>query len=233
MKGCCEGLGRQKVAVFGGTFDPVHLGHLLIAQAALTQVDLDQVIWVPTRYPPHKSSRSLVEFEHRLGMVRQAIIDNPAFVLSPIETHSTGSSYAIQTFLDLQKHYREIQWYWIVGVDAFQTLPKWRCRDTLAACVEWLVAPRLLRGSAAEEVGEAGWSDGIEVQTQMLCQHVACQLARASAPVRWQVLQSPLVAISSSLIRRLCREGRSIRYLVPEAVRLYIEAENLYRSATD
>lgn len=233
MKGGCEGLGTQKVAVFGGTFDPVHLGHLLIAQTASTQVELDRVIWVPTRYPPHKSSRSLVEFERRLEMVRQAIVENPAFVVSPVEINRTGSSYAIQTFMELQELYPAIQWYWIVGADAFQTLPKWHCRDILATSVEWLVAPRLLRGGAAGEVGKTCWSDEIYLETQILCQQVANHLAHTSMPVRWQVLQSPLVAVSSSLIRQFCREGRSIRYLVPEAVRIYIETENLYQSATN
>lgn len=230
IKGCGEGLGRQKVAVFGGTFDPVHLGHLLIAQAALTLVDLERVIWVPTRYPAHKSSRSLGEFKHRLEMVRQAIADNPAFVLAPVETHYPGASYAIQTFTELQKSYSGIQWYWIVGTDTFQTLPKWHRGEILAGCVEWLVAPRLRRDRAAEAASEAGWGDGIDVQTRQLCQQVASQMERISVSVRWQVLPSPLVVISSSLIRRLCHEGRSIRYLVPESVRLYIEAENLYQS---
>ncbi|MBE9129003.1 nicotinate-nicotinamide nucleotide adenylyltransferase [Coleofasciculus sp. LEGE 07092] len=108
------------VAILGGTFDPVHLGHLLIAQTALSQVGLERVFWVPNRHPPHKVG-SL--YEHRQAMVAKAIADNPIFTLPDLETDEIGIDYAFLSLQKLQKAYPNCHWYWILGLDAFKTLP--------------------------------------------------------------------------------------------------------------
>jgi nicotinate-nucleotide adenylyltransferase len=216
-----------QVAILGGTFDPVHWGHLLMAETALSQLSLDRVIWVPACRPPHKRG---LAYEHRRLMVERAIADNPAFVLSPMEISHTSPDYAIGTLIYLQYNYPNCQWYWIIGLDAFQTLPRWYCRERLIPACDWLVAPRSVSvTSTAALCGESVPQDQeIGTQDSWLCQQIVGQLAAQDISIRWQLLQMPLVNISSSLIRQYCRQRRSIRYLVPEEVRAYITTHNLY-----
>ncbi|HBY77168.1 MAG TPA: nicotinate (nicotinamide) nucleotide adenylyltransferase, partial [Cyanobacteria bacterium UBA11148] len=143
----------DRVAILGGTFDPVHWGHLLIAETALSQLSLDRVLWVPNRHPPHKRA---LPYEHRRLMVKKAIANHPAFILSEIEVANSQSDYALFTLLNLQNAYPNCQWYWIVGIDAFQTLPRWYGRERLIPACDWLVAPRLLTGEGREGEGERG-----------------------------------------------------------------------------
>lgn len=205
----------RKVAIFGGTFDPIHWGHLLIAETAFSQFALDEVIWMPAYQPPHKSglsekfekSQPPLAFEHRLEMVRRSIGDHPAFTASRLEADRAGASFAIDTLLSLQTLYPQAQWYWILGTDAFQKVPHWyRSQEMNSAC-EWLVAPR----------------SGVEVDEQNA----------AYTGIRWQRLQIPLIDVSSGLIRQYLHGGRSIRYLVPEPARLYIHDRQLYQSDLD
>ena len=216
-----------QVAILGGTFDPVHWGHLLVAQSALDQLSLDQVIWVPATRPPHKHG---LAYEHRRLMVEMAIADNPAFVLSPMEFTQTSPDYAIKTLTHLQDNYPKSQWYWVIGLDAFQTLPRWYCREKLIPACDWLVAPRSVSVTSTGAVCVERASQYQEVDPQHLwrCQHIVGQLAAQNISIRWQLLQMPLVSISSSLIRQYCRQRRSIRYLVPEAVQAYITTHKLY-----
>lgn len=216
-----------QVAILGGTFDPIHWGHLLMAETAISQLGLDQVIWVPAHRPPHK--RGLL-YEHRRLMVERAIADNPAFVLSPLEIGHTGPDYAIGTLIDLQYSYPNCHWYWIVGLDAFQTLPRWYGRERLVPACDWLVAPRLVSVASTTELFLKNPRQDEEIDTQYswLCQQVVGQLASQDISIRWQLLQMPLMSISSSLIRQCCRQRHSIRHLVPEAVQAYITTHNLY-----
>jgi nicotinate-nucleotide adenylyltransferase len=202
----------QRLAIFGGTFDPIHWGHLLVAQTALAQVPLEQVIWVPSHNPPHKQAAT---FEHRLEMVQQATTDNPGFTVSLVEKNH-GVSYAINTLIDLSAHYpNNTRWYWIVGLDTFQTLPRWHRGQELAPLCQWLIAPRLPGGANI-------------TQSELICKQVEQKLTKQAVSIHWQLLNIPLVGLSSSLIRNFCRTGQSIRYLVPEPVRLYIGNHNLY-----
>jgi nicotinate-nucleotide adenylyltransferase len=211
----------MQIAVLGGTFNPIHWGHLLIAETALNQVQLDQIIWVPAYHPPHKfESDILLSFEHRYAMVQRAIAAHPNFVISAVEQSQPGNSYAVHTLQALQSAYPNCQWYWIIGLDAFRSLPRWYGYPFLVEQCCWLVAPRLnsnnsrARGNANPEAE---------------CLAVEKTLAAQSIKVRWQILEMPLVEVSSSLVRRYCQEQRSIRYLVPEAVREYISAQKLYQ----
>lgn len=242
------------MAIFGGTFNPIHWGHLLMAETALTQFSLDTIVWVPAWRPPHKS-QPLLEFEHRLEMVQRAIADHSAFLASNIETQQPEISYAIATLQALKASHPEASWSWIVGIDAFQTLPKWRAAEQIAAQCVWLVAPRAHRREFSivenQELGtrlaNSSWpatsasvmreafvsaarSDGlVEEESMLICQQVSRQLAARSVQLRWHLIEMPRVEISSSLIRQYCREQRSIRYLVPETVRDYILTKKLYQ----
>jgi nicotinate-nucleotide adenylyltransferase len=202
----------HQLAIFGGTFDPTHWGHLLIAETALHQVSLEKVIWVPSLNPPHKEAGL---FEHRVQMLQLAIKDNPAFTVSQVEANRSETSYAINTLINLSASYPNTHWYWIVGLDTFQTLPGWYRGHELAQMCDWLIAPRLLGGETI-------------TQSKLICKQVEQKLRERSQNINWQLLNIPLVGVSSSLIRKFCRERQSIRYLVPESVRLYITNNNLY-----
>ncbi|AFY42879.1 nicotinate (nicotinamide) nucleotide adenylyltransferase [Nostoc sp. PCC 7107] len=206
----------QQLAIFGGTFDPIHWGHLLIAETALHQLPLDQIIWVPSLNPPHKQA---APFEHRVKMLQLVTQENPAFTVSLVETSRTGTSYAINTFIDLSAIYSNALWYWIVGLDTFQTLPRWYRGHELAQMCDWLIAPRQL--------------DIDIVQSDIVCQQVEQQLRQMSSTIRWQFLDIPLVGVSSSHIRKLCCESKSIKSLVPEPVRFYITTHNLYSEKSE
>ena len=200
----------QQLAIFGGTFNPVHLGHLLMAEAAIEQFNLAQVIWVPTYQPPYKSSTDLLPFSYRAEMVQRAIASHSQFSLSTIERNQPIPSYAINTLVGLQAIYPDSEWSWIIGLDAFRSLPHWHRYQELATQCRWLVAPRW--GVGDGEIGKR--SDEGERRLE-LEQHL---------------LQMPRVEISSSLIRERCRDRQSIRYLVPESVRSYILENALYQS---
>jgi nicotinate-nucleotide adenylyltransferase len=219
------------LAILGGTFDPVHVGHLVLAQTALSQLGLNKVIWVPARRPPHKQG---LAYEHRRSMVEMAIAGNSAFAISPLDMEQTEPDYAIATLAYLQEAYPNQQWHWIIGLDSFQTLPLWYCRERLIPACKWLVAPR--SAVVNDTMAFSHQSDSIETQQptsdNWLCQQVVGQLASQDIPVRWDLLQMPPIGISSSLIRQYCRQGRSIRYLVPEDVRTYITTHNLYIDCT-
>lgn len=211
----------QKLAIFGGTFNPIHWGHLVIAETALSQFALDRVLWVPTYHPPHKAAEIPLSYEHRVEMVRLAITDHPNFTVSPIEQKQTGKSFAITTLQALQSLYDapDIQWYWIVGLDAFQTFPRWYAHQELARSCHWLVAPRQKQW---------GTNQFGTTELEMISAEVTHTLAAQSIHIHWQMLQMPMLGISSSLIRTHCQQQRSIRYLVPEPVRAYIKSHNLY-----
>jgi nicotinate-nucleotide adenylyltransferase len=260
-----------KIAIFGGTFDPVHWGHLLLAEAAASQFKLDRVLWMPDRVPPHKSRPDLASFHSRREMVALAIAYRSDFVLASPPANAPGTSFAIDTLLDLQNLYPDDRPYWIVGIDAFQTLPKWhRCGEIGGLC-DWLVAPRPVLSEAGSEIIAAGGmvcdrtaeigcvtspagdsavfsqnnsvsescvspmnalsfpQTDVLVATSVLCCQVAEKMALVQVQISWEVLQMPSLAIASSSIRRYCAEGRSIGCLVPEAVRNYIAAHQLYR----
>ncbi|BAY14276.1 nicotinate-nucleotide adenylyltransferase [Anabaenopsis circularis NIES-21] len=206
----------QQLAIFGGTFDPIHWGHLLIAETALHQLSLDQIIWVPSLNPPHKQA---APFEHRVKMLQLATQENPAFTVSLVETSRSGTSYAINTFIDLSAIYSNTRWYWIVGLDTFQTLPRWYRGNELAQMCDWLIAPRQL--------------DSDTVHSDIICQQVEQQLRQRSHTIHWQFLNIPLVGFSSSHIRKLCCESKSIKSLVPEPVRFYIRTHNLYSEKSE
>lgn len=219
----------QKVAIFGGTFDPVHCGHLSIAQMAVCQFALDRVVWAVDPHPPHKSHSVLASFEQRREMVALATAGRPDFGLLPLDTNGSATG-AIDSLLYLKNLYPEAQLYWIIGADAFQTLAKWpRCTQIAELC-EWLVAGR---ETGDVEVGQIERSiDSVEdqmmVQTQTVCSVVATQMAMKGVQIRWQVLTMPAIEVSSSLIRCYYSEGRAIANLVPEAIETYIMSHQLY-----
>lgn len=190
-----------------------------MAETALWQLELDKVIWVPTYHPSYKAAAQLVDFHHRLVMVQQAVISHPQFSVSAIEQHQVGPSYAINTLLALQKLHPNSEWFWLIGLDAFQSLPHWYRHQELAPQCRWLVVPRRSNTTDTSHSLQSCLSVG---------QQVAEKLEAKSIALNWHLLDMPLIDISSSLIRRYCCQQRSIRYLVPDATRDYINQQRLY-----
>lgn len=205
----CES-NMQRRAIFGGTFNPVHWGHHHIVQVALEQVGLHQVIWVPSYQPPHKTGL-LLAFEQRLAMLRLVTATDTRFVASDVEARREGRSYAIATLHALQQEYPDTEWYWIVGTDTFQGLPRWQQAVQLATSCIWLVAPR-----------QAATPGAIAAQ-------ICHQLHLKPEELRWQALHLSPIEISSSLVRQRCQHGESIQALVPTSVSTYITRHKLYR----
>ncbi|MBF6601156.1 MAG: nicotinate-nucleotide adenylyltransferase [Dehalococcoidia bacterium] len=193
----------MRVGVLGGTFDPVHIGHLILAEQAHAGLELDLVLFMPAGEPWRKADRAITPAEHRLAMLRLAIAGNDAFGVSDIELRRPGPTYTADTLETLAGERLDDQFWFIVGADALADLPNWHEPERIVRHVKLAVAPR----------------DG------------APGIAAADPRLRDRVesFAMPRVEISSSEIRGHVGAGRSIRYLVPDAVRTYIERERLYQ----
>jgi nicotinate-nucleotide adenylyltransferase len=198
--------------ILGGTFDPIHDGHLALAQSAREELELDGVLFVPAGQPPHKSDRIVTAPSHREAMVELAIADEPAFVLSRIELERPGPSFAVDTAIALRAQppapdALPDSLTWIMSVEALADLPTWREPRRFLELVRVAAAPR----QGARIPGRAWMAEHFPGQED-----------------RIRVLDGPELGHSASVIRRLVGEGRSIRYLVPAAVEAYIRDHALY-----
>lgn len=233
----------QRIGILGGTFNPVHLGHLMLANAASERFTLDRVIWLPTHVPPHKSHNHPVDFRHRLEMVKQAIAPYTKFEVSEIERQRSGISYAAETLLELNALYPNDVRYWIMGFDAFLALPRWHRLHEIATSCYWLIAPRPLGDHAAStqqtnrfDIFESNFEFNIEVgdrssigEMEYRCHLVAQTLQQRGISIHWHLIPMKPIKISSSLIRQHYDSCPSIRYWVPNCVRAYINKYQLYR----
>ncbi|MEN9221660.1 MAG: nicotinate-nucleotide adenylyltransferase [Thermostichus sp. BF3_bins_97] len=199
---------HPRIAILGGTFNPVHQGHLIMAEQALWQFDLDQVLWMPAGDPPHKPLAAGASTADRLAMVKLAIADHERFACSELEIHRRGRSYTIETLRSLIQEHPDTQWYWIIGVDALRDLPQWHQAEELTRLCHWIVAPRVDAGDAPEV---------LRAVTQKL------------PMLQAELLEAPTLTLSSTYLREQIRKGGSIRYLVPAAVEQYIRQHQLYR----
>ncbi len=193
----------MKIGILGGSFDPVHLGHLVVAQEAAEVLDLDVVYFVPCLVPPHKPERRLTEAGDRLRMLVDATSDNPRLAVSDIELCRPGPSYSVDTVKMFHSFMGGgIELYFLIGMDSLAEMGTWHKPDLLFKLARVVVAgrPGFPAGAASPEF--RGRAVPIEV-TQ--------------------------VDISSSKVRRYVREGRTIRYLVPPEVAGYIRRKGLYR----
>ncbi len=188
----------MKIGLFGGTFNPLHNGHLIIAEAAREYFSLDTVIFIPTCRPPHKNFNPEIPDSKRLSLLVQAIIDNPFFRVSDFEFQNSVPSYAIDTVKYFKKEYPDSSLLYIIGEDHIPVLKNWKNIETLQNEVLFIVAER----------------GGIEPGEE--------------TPYRIKKFPAPRIEISSTEIRKRCREGESIRYLVPDSVYKAIAEEGLY-----
>lgn len=190
----------------GGTFDPIHFGHLLIAERAREEFGLDRIIFVPTGKPAHKKSYHISSAHRRWDMTCLAIESNPDFEASRVEIDREGTSYAVDTILELSRQNPGLKPYFITGMDAVMEILTWHRAQELPGLTEFVAAAR------------PGYDASV---------------ARAQLPPnfleRIHFLTVPLIEISSTVIRQRVGQGLSIRYMAPRSVLEYIETEGLYR----
>lgn len=197
-----------RLGLLGGTFDPVHIGHMNIAERALEQFKLDGVLFIPTGRPIRKALAQLSAGDIRCSLLKLAIASNPRFDLSHIELDRKGATYTIDTLRALKERYGDrVQLFFITGADSTVDLPTWKDADKIAQLVEVLSAPRTI---AAAETPAMLHTD----QSNFIIHEI----------------QAPLIDVASSELRAWVRQGRSLRYLVPDVVCDYIEQQRLYRN---
>ena len=185
----------MKLGILGGSFNPIHLGHLLLAETAREELKLDRLVFIPVGLPPHKPARDLLPGLTRLKLVQLAIRDQPAFVASDIEVQRSGISYTIDTIKLLRRQAADAELFLLMGEDMLGV--RW---------VEWSQIKRLCTIVVAHRAGR--------------------KPSRQERGLVW--LPMPRIDISSSDIRKRAASGRSIRYLVPDAVGRYIRQHRLY-----
>ena len=200
----------DKIGIMGGTFDPIHLGHLAMAQEAADLLHLPQVVFIPAQIPPHKRGRRITPPETRLRMTKIATADNPLFAVSDMELKRSAArpSYTVDTLNELKALYGETtELYFISGADSLVDLPTWhRAEELLHRC--FFVATR---------------RPGVPLTEKIVADTFGALAERII------FLDTPALEISSTAIRERIKNRRSVRYYIPAAVAKFIENEGLYR----
>ncbi|HHV54393.1 MAG TPA: nicotinate-nucleotide adenylyltransferase [Firmicutes bacterium] len=203
----------HKLGIMGGTFDPIHYGHLVTAEAVRAEFHLDQVLFVPTGQPAHKPPGTTTDAKHRYTMAVLATLTNPHFDVSRVDIERPGYTYTIDTLTDLRKIYGPAtEFYFITGADAILEILSWKEPDELFRLSAFVAATR----------------PGYDLDR---LEHALGDLYRRHAD-QIKVIEVPAMAISSTDIRERVRSGRPIRYLVPETVASYIYKNGLYGATT-
>lgn len=200
--------GHRRIGILGGTFDPPHIGHLLLGEIARQQLALERILFVPAGQPPHKSNDPVSEAHHRLAMARLAINDNPDFAVDTIDIDRPAPHYTATLFPLLQKKYARAKLWLLIGSDSLRDLPSWHRPELIVQ--QWRLATLPRPGATADLAIVAAAVPGVR------------------EVVDW--LQGPSVDVSSTVIRNWARQNRSLRYLVPDTVAQYIRTNMLYRT---
>ncbi len=199
----------MRVGILGGTFDPVHVGHIFIAEEARIRLSLERVLFVPAGNPWLKVDHRVTSAAHRVEMVRLAIAKHHHFALCNVEVDREGPSYTVDTLEDLHTKSGDDDLYFILGLDSFLLLPLWKEPERIVRMCKLVVVPRF--GTNLPELGDvAAKIDGLSRENVV-------------------TLDSPMIGISSSGIRDRVSRGLPIDYLVPGEVERYIIAHGLYR----
>jgi nicotinate-nucleotide adenylyltransferase len=199
----------MRIGVFGGTFDPIHIGHLVSAEEVRVELGLERVVFVPARLPPHKLDHVVSLAEHRLAMVELAIASNPHFAVSKVDIDRSGPSYTVDTIELLRDEWGSgVEIYFIMGSDSLLDILTWHNPQRLIRLCHFAVVSR----------------PGYQVDPDELDDLLSGMASRV------QMLNAPELAISSTDIQRRVREGLSIKYQVPEAVEEYIYWHKLYQN---
>jgi len=197
-----------KTGVFGGTFDPVHIGHLAVAERVYSDLGLDRIVFVPANRSPFKLGKASASGEHRLNMLKLAIQDNSHFAVSDIELQRGGTSYTVDTMEVFREQYPQDEFYFIMGMDSFLELSCWKDVERLVELARLVVVTR----------------PGYELPPE--------QKQSALPASVWQrtcFLEMPGLDIAATEIRERIKKGRSVRYLLVPEVETYIYANEIYR----
>lgn len=201
----------MRVGIFGGTFDPVHLGHLILAEQCREQGLLDEVWFVPAAHPPQKDVAAITRFEQRVEMLSLAIAGHAAFRIDELEKERSGPSYTADTLAELHRRHPDHDYFLLVGSDTLGDLPYWHEPVRLLELAGLLVVARPNHPLLTAE------------------QLRAKLRLPGDVPVRLDAVAVPLIDISSRDLRRRAAAGRSLRYFLPRAVECYIHEKRLYR----
>jgi nicotinate-nucleotide adenylyltransferase len=216
----------MNIGILGGTFNPIHLAHLRIAEEARDRCALDRVVFMPAAIPPHKELDGDLSFEHRYAMVRLAVADHPLFEVSDLEMAREGRSYTIHTVETLQRLRPADRFTFIIGSDSYRDIASWYRYEEIMAAVDLAVVERpdapLVDLTAPLPVA---------IRHQFCYDASSMRLTHRSGFSVSYLAGVPL-AISSSAIRALVREGRSLRYLVPPPVEDYLLGQRIYHPCT-
>lgn len=200
----------RRIGIMGGTFDPIHYGHLVTAEVARHRFDLELVIFIPAANPPHKQNSKVSDSDRRMTMTLLATVTNPLFSVSDIEYRRTGYSYTYDTICELQEIYgKDVELFFITGADAIAEISHWHKFDLVLNACTFIAATR--PGYDLDHF----WENS--------------RILRESITKIIQ-LEVPALAISSTDIRERVTCGKPIKYLVPETVEFYIQKEGLYRN---
>src|SRR5262245_24498435 len=201
----------MRIGIFGGTFDPVHYGHLIVAEQAREQAGLDQLWFVPSARPPHKVDQPITPFDRRAEMLALALAgQEDRFRVETIERDRPGLSYTADTLDILNEQYPGTSWFLLLGADSVQDLPTWHEPLRIVDRATILVAARR---------GHPHWT----------ATDLSIRLGTDTKRIRLQVVDVPLIDIASRDLRRRAAEGRSLLFQVPHAVRVYIREKKLYQ----
>jgi nicotinate-nucleotide adenylyltransferase len=218
-----------KVGVFGGTFNPIHNGHLRAAEEVREKLGFDRILFIPSGKPPLKT-KDIAVAAHRFEMARLAILDNPFFEISDIETKRTGKSYTVKTIEELKKAYPSREFYLILGIDAFLDIPNWRHPERLIALANFVIISR--PGSRFADLR-------LSPYIRKTNRHTLKRIDDLKQDVYATALESGKetvlvgitpIGISSTNIRNALKEGKSIKYLLPAEVQSYIIRNKVYKS---
>lgn len=200
---------RLRIGIMGGTFNPVHLGHLLLAETAWSEAKLDRVLFIPSGHSYMKKEAEVIDAVHRLHMVELAIKDQPAFSASDIEIKRAGNTYTCDTLKQLQEEYRTAEFYFIMGADCLFSIENWHKPQEIFRRCSLLAAVR----------------DGADIARM----REKCTELKEKYQAKVKLLSFPETAISSTMIRERVKRDKSVRFMVPESVRLYMEENHLYQ----
>ena len=201
----------MRLGILGGTFDPVHYGHLLLAEQCREQCRLDRVWFVPAAVPPHKAERTLTPATKRIEMLKLAIAGHEAFEVSTLEIERGGLSYTLDTLLAIRGQQPDAELFFLMGADSLRDLPTWWEPARICQLATPVVVCR--RGAPEPNLG---------VLTPLVS-------AARLQEIRGCQVQMPVVEFSSTAIRQAVAAGRSFRYQTPRAVEKYLETHRLYR----
>lgn len=208
--------GKKRVGILGGTLNPIHYGHLLIAEQAYNQFHLEYVIFMPSGNPPHKSEETILTGMHRENMTKLAISNNPHFQYSDMELIREGIIYTSDTLRILCRENPDVEYYFILGADSLFSLEQWHEPE------------EILKRSVLIAAGRPdGFHPKLQSEHDILAQ---IHYLEQKYNCRIKYMNSPLFEVSSSAIRKMILNGESVRYLIPPVVEQYIYEYNLYRT---